>query len=55
MINFVLIIRGPNDKQYEIEQKDKDSIWIGDGSGESGEFNSIKFFEAIDKFYKENF
>lgn len=55
--NLLFVIPNPCDpnKKYEIEYKDEKSIWISDGTGEGGEFSNEKFFEMIDKFYKENF
>jgi hypothetical protein len=55
MMDFILIVKNKDGRQYEIEHKDEKSIWIGDGTGESGEFNAENFFNAIDKFYKDNF
>jgi len=56
MISFILQIRSKEKNiYYEIEQKDDNSLWIGDGTGEGGEFDSEKFFEVIDKFYQKNF
>jgi len=55
MINFTLRIHSKDGREYEIERKDDNSIWISDGTGVGGEFNSEKFFRCVDKFYKDNF
>ena len=55
MIGFRLHISSKDDREYIISVKDDKSIWIADGTGEGGEFDNEKFFEAIDHFYKTNF
>lgn len=57
MIKVEVILRNPKDltKIYIIDYKDENSVWISDGSGEGAEFNSQKFYDAIDRFYKDNF
>ena len=39
---------------YELSA-DERNVWITNQDGEGGEFNGGLFFDAIDKFYKENF
>ncbi len=34
---------------------DQAKVWIEAESGEGGEFDAQKFFEVVDKFYKDNF
>lgn len=57
MIKFILTITDPKNsaKGYAIEKKDDHSIWISGEDGEGAEFSAEKFYEAIDKFYRDNF
>ena len=37
------------------EKAEGKRVWIGDGTGEGGEFSAQKFYDVIDEFYKDNF
>lgn len=53
----LVIIRNPEkpDKLYEIEMRDRDTVWIGTEEGEGMELDNQALFDCIDKLYKENF
>ena len=55
MIDFRLYIASADGREYILSVRDEKHLWISDGTGEGGAFKIDKFFEAVDKFYKENF
>lgn len=57
MINFEFTIINPkkHTEMYVISKDKRGNLWIEKGDGEGGEFNEQKFYDAIDKFYKDNF
>ena len=43
-------------KSYEISTDSEDGkLWITNDKGEGGQFSCEKLYDAIDKFFKENY
>lgn len=40
---------------YKISDSTDGNIWISNQDGEGGQFEASHFYEAIDKFFKENY
>ncbi len=60
MIKFEMTIRNPDKLTevfiFSIDTHDKDrKIWIARLDGEGGQFSVAGLYEAIDKFYRDNF
>lgn len=51
----VMVWRKGKWKDFELSASENGKVWIHTDEGEGGEFDGGKFYDAIDKFYKENF
>jgi len=50
-----LVIEDKDGSYYELSDFDAKALWIENEAGEGGEIADDKFYELIDKFFKENF
>ena len=46
---------GINFLTYDISMDGDNKLWITNNDGEGGQFDAEKFFNAVDKFFKDNY
>jgi hypothetical protein len=51
----VMVWRKGEWKDFELSASENGKVWIHTHDGEGGEFDGGLLYDAIDKFYKENF
>ena len=51
----ILLIEDKNGKHYRLNDFDPKTLWIENEAGEGIQITEDKFYELIDKFFKENF